>query len=166
MTTETVEVEQAAVAKPPVKRPPTSDHKAKAKKVKKPKVKVETVELKPAVVETDDEGAETIVSPAEYGRRVTLHGVTVTVPDTALGDFQTTDDLSILGEAQELGEDAGEELLAQALSRISPLLRRLVGFNGSQEVLTALRRENAGVLHFGHAMAFIGDLIDAMSPNS
>ena len=164
--TEAVDTHEAAPVEKPRKaarRPATSDHKPKA--AKKPKVK--TVEVKPAVVEIDEETGESkTVTPAEYGRQVTLHGVTVTVPDRALGDFQTTDDLSLIGEAQEMGEQVSDDLMAQAMSRISPLLRRLVGFNGSQEVLSALRRENAGDLHFGHAFGFISELIDTLSPNS
>lgn len=172
MTTDTEAVDTPEAApfeeprkRAPRRRPATSDHKPKAKKSKKPKVK--TVEVKPAVVEKDEEtGEETTVSPPEYGRQVTLHGVTVTVPDRALGDFQTTDDLSVIGEAQEAGEHVDDELLTAALSRISPLLRRLVGFSGSQEVLSALRRENNGELNFGHAGTYITELIEALSPNS
>lgn len=171
MTTDTEAVDAPEVApveeprKRATRRPATSDHKPKAKKSKKPKVK--TVEVKPAVVEKDEETGESkTVSPAEYGRQVTLHGVTVTVSDKALGDFQTTDDLTILGEAQDMGEQVDSDLMAQALSRIGPLLRRLVGFASSQEVLSALRRENAGELHFGHAFGFISELIDTLSPNS
>lgn len=152
-------------ARPAAKRPKPQDRKPK-KTIKK-KAKVKTVVVKAAVVEKDEETGESkTVTPAEYGRRVTIHGVTVTVPDRALGDFQTTDDLSILGEAQEAAENVDDELLAQALSRISPLLRRLIGYSGSQEVLTVIRREHNGELNFGHVMEFITELIDTLSPNS
>lgn len=168
MTAEQIEeVEAPAPSSPRAKaRPKPQDRKPKAKKVK-PKAKVKTVEVKPAVVEKDEEtGEDRVVKPAAYGRQVTLHGVTVIVPDSALGDFQTTDDLSLIGEAQDQGEDVDPDLLAQALSRVSPLLRRLVGVRSSQEVLTALRRENDGELHFGHAFEFCAELIDTLSPNS
>jgi hypothetical protein len=152
-------------ARPAAKRPKPQDRKPK--KAPKKKTKVKVVVVRPAVVEKDEgTGEETTVSPAEYGRQVTLHGVTVTVPDRALGDFQTTDDLSVIGEAQEAGEHVDDELLTHALSRISPLLRRLVGFSGSREVLSALRRENDGELNFGHAGTYITELIEALSPNS
>lgn len=165
MTTEQLaDVEPAPTPAPKRARPKPQDHKPKAKKKAQPKVK--TVEVKPAVIETDEAGEERVVSPAEYGRQVTIRGVTVTVPDKALGDFQTTDDLSLLGEAQDAGEDVSQELLAHALGRVSPLLRRLVGISGSQEILQLVRREHNGELMFGHVTEFIAELIDALSPNS
>ena len=148
------------------RRPKTSDHQSKKKS--KPKLKVRT--LTREETETDDDGNETKRS-VPYGREVTIRTVKVTVLDTALGDFQTTDDLSLLGEAAEeleaRGEKADVELLTEATARVSPLLRRLVGVAGSREVLSMLRRESdEGVVGFEDVVSFMGELIQALSPNS
>lgn len=150
---------------PSVKRPETSDHKPKAKK--KPKAKVKVVHQK------DEKGKDVLDEnghPVPIGREITLHGVTVTVLDTALGDFETADDLSLMGEAAEefnaRGEDSDSALMEAASGRISPLLRRLVGYQGAREVLRTLRHENGGRVEFEHVTVFIGDLITALSPNS
>lgn len=134
------------------KRP--TDRKSPAKRKPKPKVKVITV--------TDPDGQEI------GGREVTLHGVTVTVLDSALGDFETVDDLSLIGEAYEAvneaptPEDADERLLLEASGRLPGLLRRLVGLDGSKAAMRALRREHDGELTFEHAMEFISDLMGAL----
>jgi hypothetical protein len=148
-----------------VKRPETSDHKPKAKK--QPKAKVKTV------YETDKTGKNVLDEAGHkvpIGREVTLHGVTVTVLDTALGDFEIVDGLSLMQEAfeeaQAKGDDADEGLMEAAADRVSPLLRRLVGYTGSSAVIRALRREADGKLDFEHVVGFIGDLMVALSPNS
>lgn len=130
------------------------DRKPPAKRKTKAKVKIITVQN-----ETGEEIG---------GREVTLHGVTVTVLDSALGDFQTVDDLSLLGEAYEAvneaptPEEADQQLLQEASSRLPGLLRRLVGIDGSKAAMRALRRENDGELTFAHAMVFITDLMEAL----
>lgn len=130
------------------------DRKPPAKRKPKPKVKIITVQ---------NEAGEEI-----GGREVTLHGVTVTVLDTALGDFQTVDDLSLIGEAYDAvneaptPEEADQQLLQEASSRLPGLLRRLVGLEGSKAVMRALRREHDGELTFEHAIEFISDLMGAL----
>lgn len=134
------------------KRP--ADRKPPAKRKPKPKVKAITVQ--------GPDGKDI------GGREVTLHGVTVTVLDSALGDFETVDDLSLLGEAYDAvqeaptPEDADQQLLTEASSRLPGLLRRLVGLDGSKAVMRALRREHDGELTFEHAMEFVGDLVGAL----
>jgi hypothetical protein len=134
------------------KRP--TDRKPPAKRKPKPKVKVITV--------TGPDGQEI------GGREVTLHGVTVTVLDSALGDFETVDDLSLIGEAYEAvneaptPEEADQRLLQEASGRLPGLLRRLVGLDGSKAAMRALRREHDGELTFEHAMEFISDLMGAL----
>lgn len=131
-----------------------SDRKPPAKRKPKPKVKNITVQ--------GPDGKEV------GGREVTLHGVTVTVLDSALGDFETVDDLSLLGEAYEAVQEApspdkaDQELLAEASGRLPGLLRRLVGLDGSKAAMRALRREHDGELTFEHAMEFVGDLVGAL----
>jgi hypothetical protein len=152
-----VVTEEISADTPTVKRPKPQDRKEK--KAKRPKVKVKLAMGK------NEAGLDVPI-----GRIVTLHGVTVTVLDSALGDFETVDDLSLLGEAFEASErtggEANEELLQAAFNRVSPLLRRLVGYKGSREVLTALRYEGGGKVEFEDAMGFISDLMAAMRPNS
>lgn len=143
---------QRAVVPAGAKRP--SDRKPPAKPKAKAKVKVITVQ--------GPDGEEI------GGREVTMHGVTVTVLDTALGDFETVDDLSLLGEAYEAvqeapsPEEADQELLTEASGRLPGLLRRLVGLDGSKRVMRALRREHGGELTFEHAMEYVGDLMGAL----
>jgi len=114
------------------------------------------------------------VKKVKGGREVTLHGVTVTVLDDALGDFETTDDLSLLTEAftaiqgrevDDLTADE-EELAKEAQARVPGLIRRLVGLSASKEVYRAIRRENEGSLDLGDVVGFINDLFEALSPNS
>jgi hypothetical protein len=150
-----VVTEEISADAPPAKRPKPQDRKQKAKKG--PKVKVKTVMGK------NEAGIDVPV-----GRSVTLHGITVTILDTALGDFETVDDLSLLGEAFEASQRGGgsEDLFMAATNRVSPLLRRLVGYEGSREVLTTLRYENDGKVEFHHAMEFVAEIMAALSPNS
>lgn len=143
---------QRAVVPAGAKQP--TDRKPPAKRKPKPKVKTITAQ--------GPDGEEI------GGREVTLHGVTVTVLDSALGDFETVDDLSLLGEAYEAvreaptPEEADQRLLQEASGRLPGLLRRLVGLDGSKAAMRALRRENNGTLSFEHAMEFISDLVGAL----
>lgn len=154
MTATTTSSTQPGTSVVPATAKKPTDRKPPAKRKPKPKVKVITVQ--------GPDGEEI------GGREVTMHGVTVTVLDTALGDFETVDDLSLLGEAYEAvneaptPEEADQQLLQEASSRLPGLLRRLVGLDGSKAAMRALRRENDGQLQFEHAMVFITDLMEAL----
>lgn len=108
---------------------------------KKPQDHLEKVE-KPKVVAVDG------------GKEVTLHGITVTVADEALDDFELVDDLSRVqfGEAQDRG-------------RLPLIFRRLVGDDGYKAVMDGLRGPN-GRVPVKAGFEFIQELFGALNPNS
>jgi hypothetical protein len=114
-----------------------------------------------------------VVKTVEGGREVTLHGVTVTVLDSALGDFETIADLDLIEEVARTASESGgaenidEDLARAAMSRVAPLMRRLFGIVGSQAVMRALRRESeTGAVTLESAVAFIYETLGALNPNS
>lgn len=110
------------------------------------------------------------VKKIKGGHEVTLHGATVTVLDSALGDFETADDLALLQEAFEAAREgvdaAAEDLAREASGRVPGLMRRLIGPEGTRSVYRVLRKENDGALDFDAVVGFLGDLMAALSPNS
>lgn len=104
------------------------------------KPKVEKVEI--TVGEGDD--ARTI--PA---RRVVVRGITVTVPDEALDDFELLDELAQL-------ED-------QKATRLPSVARRLFG-DDYRSILDELRGPN-GRVPIEAASTFIADVFGALNPN-
>lgn len=91
------------------------------------------------------------VAQVDGGRSVTLRGVTVTVPDDALNDFEFLDDLRAL----DVDGNA---------SRLPSILRRLVG-DDYRQVMDALRGEN-GRVTIESGADFIKELLEAISPES
>lgn len=91
------------------------------------------------------------VEKVEGGRKVTLHGVTVTVTDDALDDFELLDDL----RAVDVDKNA---------SRLPALLRRLVGDDFSA-VMDSLRAQHSGRVPIEAGGQFIRDLFGALNPN-
>jgi hypothetical protein len=88
------------------------------------------------------------------GRKVTIKGVTIVVPDEALDDFELVDELSRVqfGAKEERG-------------RMPLILRRLVGDDGYQTVMDGLRGEN-GRVPVQAGIEFIQELFGALNPNS
>jgi hypothetical protein len=87
------------------------------------------------------------------GRRATVQGVTVEVPEEAFDDFELIDDLSLLDE----GED-------EAMLRLPSILRRLIG-PGYRSVYPALRNEH-GRITSERGTEFVMDLVKSLNPNS
>lgn len=108
---------------------------------KKPQDHLEKVE-KPKVVAVDG------------GKEVTLHGITVTVADEALDDFELLDSLSRVQFGEK--EDRG---------RLLPIFRQLVGEDGYTAVMDGLRGEN-GRVPVKAGFDFIQELLGALNPNS
>ncbi len=97
---------------------------------------------------TDKPKVETI----DNGKRVTLRGITVEVPDEALDDFELLDDL----RAAQRDDNA---------VRFPDLLRRLVGEQAYRGVLDKLRGPN-GRVSITDGVQFVGDIFEALNPNS
>lgn len=114
---------------------------AAPKKPQDHKPKVEKID----VTLGDGDDARTV--PA---RRVTIRGVTVTVADEALDDFELLDDLAQLEEKKA--------------TRLPSVARRLFG-DGYRDVLDALRGTN-GRVTIEDATGFIRDVFGALNPNS
>jgi len=109
-------------------------------KVEKPKV--EKVQI------TIGEGqAERTVD----AQRTVIRGITVTVADEALDDFELLDDL----RAVDVDRNA---------SRLPALLRRLVG-DDYREIMERLRDKDTGRVPIQSATEFIRSLMEALNPN-
>jgi len=94
-----------------------------------------------------------VVESVEGGKQVTLHGVVVTVPDEALDDF-------------ELLEDLGKIQADKKYTGLLPsILRRLVGDEGYETVMSGLRNEK-GRVPVQSGIDFILALFQALNPNS
>lgn len=92
---------------------------------------------------------EPVVEKGDGFTKVTLSGVTVTVTDEALNDFEILDELRALGMGHMVA--------------LPSLLRRLVGADQGK-VLDALRGENGRVtITAGHR--FVMTLLGAINPN-
>lgn len=91
------------------------------------------------------------VEKVDGGRKVTLSGVSVTVANEALDDFELLDDL----RAVDVDSNA---------SRLPALLRRIVGDDYSA-VMDALRDPKTGRVPIQAGTGFIKDLFGALNPN-
>lgn len=94
------------------------------------------------------------VEIVEGGRKVTISGITVVVPDDALDDFELVEELSHVQFGKT--EDRG---------RLPLILRRLVGDAGYKEVMDGLRAKN-GRVPVQVGFEFIQQLFGALNPNS
>lgn len=107
------------------------------------KAKVETVEV------TVGEGEDARTIPA---KRTIIHGITVTVLDEALDDFELLDDLRAVD-------------VDHNVSRLPSVLRRLVG-DDYQAVLDGLRDKVTKRVSVEAGSTFIRSVIEALNPNS
>jgi hypothetical protein len=119
-----------------IKQP--QDHLEKAVKPK-----VETIEV------TVGEGDDKRTIPA---RRTTIQGITVTIPDEALDDFELLDDLRAID-------------VERNISRFPALLRRLVG-NDYKSVMDGLRDKTTGRVGVKSGSLFVKEVLEALNPNS
>lgn len=87
----------------------------------------------------------------EGGREITHRGITVTVRDEAMDDFELLDDLA----------EAGSNMV-----RMPSLLRRLIGNDGYQAVMDGLRDKDTGRVTLEAASTFVNDIFEAFNPNS
>jgi hypothetical protein len=94
------------------------------------------------------------VETVEGGRKVTLRGFDVTVPDEAIDDFELVEELGRIqfGEQSEQG-------------RLPSILRRLVGDDGYKTVMDGLRAAN-GRVPVKDGFEYIQELLGALNPNS
>lgn len=114
---------------------------AAPKKPQDHKPKIEKVEV------TVGEGESARTIPA---RRVTIRGITVTIPDEAFDDFELLDELSQL-------ED-------QKANRFPAVAKRLFG-DEYRMVLDGLRDKTTGRVPLEAAAEFIRDVFEALNPN-
>lgn len=89
------------------------------------------------------------VEDVDGGKRVTLHGVTVTVPTEAIDDWE------LLEELDALDRGKGQKLPS--------VLRRLVGDDYSM-VIDSLRGKN-GRVSIARGTEFVTDLLGSLNPN-
>lgn len=89
------------------------------------------------------------VKEVEGGKRVTLRGVTVTVLNEALDDWELLEEIDRLESGQ--------------VQKMPSLLRRLVG-DDYQLVMDTLRGKS-GRVTVGDAAEFLTDLFGALNPN-
>lgn len=128
-----------AEAKKDVKQP--EDHKPKVDKPKVEKVDVEVIEG-----EGDDQKKRLV--PA---RRVTVQGLSVTVTDEAVDDFEFLDDLRALNDTNDP-------------SRMPSMLRRMVG-DDYRRVMESLRDPKTGRVSIEAGSTFVLALIEALNPS-
>lgn len=98
----------------------------------------------------DHQAPKPKVEKFDWGKKVTLHGLTVSVANEALDDFELLDDL---GRA----EDGNS-------GRVPSMLRRLLG-DDAPKVLEHFRGKN-GRVPVSPVVEFIQDLFEAINPNS
>lgn len=127
------------------------DHQDKTEKPKVENVQIEVPELDAkGLPTTDDDGnAKTRTVDA---RRTTVNGITVTVPEEALDDFELLDDIRAAG-------DNGDA------SRLPSLLRRLVG-DDYKRILDELRDPVTRRVSAKQGSQFVWDMFGALNPNS
>ena len=93
------------------------------------------------------------VEKVDGGKLVTLRGVTVTVLDEALDDFELLEDLArIQNDERQRG-------------LLPSVLRRIVGDDGYKTVMDGLRGDN-GRVSVQSGVTWINDLFVALNPNS
>jgi len=92
------------------------------------------------------------VKEVDGGKQVTISGVTVTVDNDALNDFELLDDL----RAIDVEKNA---------ARLPGILRKLVG-DSFGDVMNALRDEKTGRVTIESGTEFVKDLFEVLNPNS
>lgn len=94
------------------------------------------------------------IEQVDGGRKITLRGITVTIPDESLDDFELVEELGQVqfGKAEDRG-------------RLPLILRRLAGDDGYKAVMDGLRGEN-GRVPLQAGFDFIQELFGALNPNS
>lgn len=94
------------------------------------------------------------IETIEGGKKVTINGITVTVLDEVLDDFELLEDLAAI--------DSGGPKQQGALPL---MLRRILGDEGRKTVVDGLRGEN-GRVKVEDGLGFIKELFGALNPNS
>lgn len=92
------------------------------------------------------------VKAVDGGKQVTISGVTVTVSDDAVNDFELLDDL----RAIDVDKNA---------ARLPGVLRRLVG-DQYQAVMDGIRDKTTGRVTIEAGSEFLKDLFEVLNPNS
>lgn len=115
-------------------------------KTETPKVEKVEVDLPDGVDENDEPKFRTV--PA---RRTTVSGITVTVTDEALDDFELLDDFRGLGDSDP--------------SRLPSVLRRMVG-DDYKRIMNELRDPVTGRVSASAGTQFVFDVVKAFNPNS
>lgn len=119
------------------------DHQPKAEA---PKVENVEIDLPDGVDGNDDPKFRKV--PA---RRTTVSGITVTVTDEALDDFELLDDFRGLGDSDP--------------SRLPSVLRRMVG-DDYKRIMNELRDPVTGRVSASAGTQFVFDVVKAFNPNS
>lgn len=91
------------------------------------------------------------VEKTDTGWTVTLRGITVGIEAEVFDDFELLDEISAVEEGRG--------------NRLPALLRRFVGEEQFRAVLDGLRDEDTGRVPVESAAEFLGEVIQAVSPN-
>jgi len=110
------------------------------------KVKVEKIEVDLPDGVDDDGKPKTRKAPA---LRTVVRGITVTVPEEALDDFELADEMARIDDGQG--------------HRFAPVARRLFG-DDYKRIMDELRGEN-GRVGLEAAITFINETLVALNPN-
>jgi len=123
--------------KPPVRQPKVTVIPADAKQPEDRKPKAEDAEQ--TEVQRIAERAEAAIAVHEDGEtRITLDGVTISVPDDARDDFELLAAIAQMDDAHARGSD-------KVLVYFPEVLRRLTGEAGWRTVMNGLRGDNGRV---------------------
>jgi hypothetical protein len=101
----------------------------------------------------------------ETHRVAVVDGVEWRLEFAGLRSPRTADDLGLLQEVAELGENAPKEYLAEMQIRVPGLLRRLVGLTASRKVHAHLEGVHGDEYSMVHLAQFIVSLFKAAAPN-
>lgn len=96
--------------------------------------------------------AKPAVKSVDGGHEVTYRGVTITIADGALDDFELLEDVA--------AADSGDAM------RLPSLLRRLAGDDGFRAVMDGLRNPDTGKVSIESASEFVDAVFGALNPNS
>lgn len=101
----------------------------------------------------------------ETHRVTTVDGIEWQLDISGLRSPRTADDLGLLQEVADMGEDAPKEYLAEMSIRVPGLLRRLVGLASARKVHAHLEKKHGDEYGMVHLAQFIVEMFKGAAPN-
>lgn len=118
-----------------------------------------------AAKKPQDHKPKTEATAVETHRTSKVDGIEWHLDVAGLRSPRTADDLGLLQEVADLGEDAPREYLAEMSIRVPGLLRRLVGLAESRRVHAHLEKKHGADYNMVHLAQFIVSLFREAAPN-